>query len=136
VICLVSRAGEVGVDAEETSRAVNVAQVARHFLSHREQTSLEKLPANESVARFFEQWVLKEAYLKGTGKGIVTAQERFTIKFGDNGQPLPIGSWQLFLHRPSARYIAAAAVRQRRGATPVSVCWLESDDLSQPQGKK
>jgi 4'-phosphopantetheinyl transferase len=131
VICLVSRAGEVGVDTEETSRAVNVAQVARHFLSRQEQRRLEKLPEHECIARFFEQWVLREAYLKGTGKGIVAAAERFTIKFGDNGQPLPIGSWQLSLHRPSARYVAAAAVRQRRGAAPVSVRWLKSDDLCQ-----
>ena len=128
VICLVSRAGEVGVDAEETSRLVDIAQVARHFLSRREQACLENLPAHLRIARFFKQWVLREAYLKGIGKGIAHAPERFTVRLGENDQPLPIRNWQFFLCRPSAKHVAAAAVRQRRGAAPVSVRWLKADD--------
>ena len=128
VICLISRAGEVGVDAEETSRLVDIAQVARHFLSRREQACLENLPAHLRIARFFKQWVLREAYLKGIGKGIAHAPERFTVRLGENDQPLPIRNWQFFLCRPSAKHVAAAAVRQRRGAAPVSVRWLKADD--------
>ncbi len=129
VICIVSRVGEVGVDTEETSRSVDIAQVARHFLSRREQARLENLSGHQRVARFFEQWVLREAYLKGIGRGIGAAPERFTIKFGENDQPLPIRNWQLFSCRPSTKHVAAAAVRQRRGTAPVSVQWLKADDL-------
>lgn len=121
----------MGVDAEETSRVVDVAQVARHFLSRREQARLEDLPAHQRVERFFEQWVLREAYLKGIGKGIAAAPERFTLKFGENGEPLPIGNWQFFLRWPGEKYVAAAAIRPRRGAAPVSVRWLKADDLFQ-----
>jgi 4'-phosphopantetheinyl transferase len=131
VICLVSRVGEVGVDAEETSRVVDVEQVARHFVSRQEKARLENLPPRQGTARFFEQWVLREAYLKGIGKGIASAPERFTIKFGENGEPLPIGTWQFFLYRPSANHVAAAAVRRRRGAAPVFVRWLKANDLFQ-----
>jgi 4'-phosphopantetheinyl transferase len=129
VICLVSRAGEVGVDTEETSRVVDVAQMARHFLTPREQIHLENLPAHARVVRFFEQWVLREAYLKGIGKGIAQAPERLTMRFGENGRPLPIRTWQFFLCQPSEKHIAAAAVRQRRGAAPISVHWRKAHDL-------
>jgi 4'-phosphopantetheinyl transferase len=127
VICLVSRASEVGVDAEETSRSVDVTQMARHFLSRQERARLENLPAGQHLASFYEQWVLREAYLKGIGKGIASAPERFTIKLGEDGQPLPIGGWQFHVYRPSAKHVAAAAIRQRRGAAPVSVHWLKVD---------
>lgn len=131
MICLVSRVGEVGVDTEKTSRIVDVAQLARHFLSRREQARLENLPTHHRLERFFEHWVVREAYLKGIGKGIALAPERFTVKFGENSQPLPIGNWQFFLYRPDAQHVAAAAVRQRRGGTPVSVRWLKADGLFQ-----
>ena len=127
-ICLVSRAGAVGVDAEFASRKVNVPQMARHFLPAREQEILKNLPARQRKARFFDQWVLREAYFKGIGKGIATAPERFTIRIGENGEPLPVGSWQLFLHRPSPNHVAAVAVRGQRGEGKVSVRWLKAND--------
>ncbi|HEY5095891.1 MAG TPA: 4'-phosphopantetheinyl transferase superfamily protein [Candidatus Eremiobacteraceae bacterium] len=129
VVCLVSRAGDVGVDAEDTSRIVDVDQMARHFLAVRARSFLESVPTDRRNERFYEQWVLKEAYLKGIGKGIASAPERSTISFGENDQPMPIGSWTLFLHRPSARHVAAAAVRQRPESAPVTVNWLNADDL-------
>ena len=128
VVCLISRAGEVGIDAEETSRLVDVSQMARHFLSRQEQTRLDQLPERERLLAFYAQWVLREAYLKGTGRGIVSAPERFTIKFTQNGQPMPIGNWQLLLHRLGARHVAAAAIRPRRGAGLVPVRWRGVDE--------
>lgn len=131
VICMVSRVGEIGVDVEETARVVDVAQLARHFLSRREQEYLAGLSANRRTDRFFEQWVLKEAYLKGIGTGIASAPERLTINLDENGQPLPIGSWRFFTYRPSETHVAAAAVQQRLGAAQVTVKWLKADDLFQ-----
>lgn len=130
VVCLVSCAGDVGVDVENTSHAVDVEQVARHFLSRAEQARLARLPAARRTSRFFKQWVLREAYLKGTGKGIGTAPERFTIKFTENGRPLAVGGWRLFLHRPSPKYVAAAAVRARKAAR-IQVQWFQTR-LSSP----
>ncbi|MBV8147793.1 MAG: 4'-phosphopantetheinyl transferase superfamily protein, partial [Candidatus Eremiobacteraeota bacterium] len=67
IICAVTRAGEVGVDAEDTSLPVDVGLVARHFFSGPEKTRLARLPGQQRVRRFFEQFVLKEAYVKATG---------------------------------------------------------------------
>lgn len=129
VMCAVSRAGEIGVDAEETSRTIDVAQMARHFLSRREQAIIEGLSGNERRERLFEQWVVREAYFKGRGTGIALAPERFTIEFDENGQPLPVGTWHFFVTRPSATHIAALAVCQRLDSPRIRVEWLKADDL-------
>ncbi len=129
LICLVTRAGEVGVDAEETSRSVDISQIARHFFSAGERATLPGLPPKHRPAWFFKQWVLKEAYLKGCGMGLSLPPDRFTIKLDDNGQPLPLGNWQFAIHHPSPWHVAAAAVRQRAGTAPVSVSWFVTDHL-------
>lgn len=127
VICLVSRAGEVGVDAEETSSNIDGALIARHFFSRSEQAQFGSLPAHQRPAWIFAQWVVKEAYLKGTGTGL-DAPERVTVEWGEDGQPVPIGSWQFFLYHPSPHHVAAAAV-QRCGASAISAHWLRTKDF-------
>jgi 4'-phosphopantetheinyl transferase len=126
VICLVTRTGEVGVDAEETSRGVEFDRVAKHFFSKMEQASLAKLPRARRKLRFFELWVLKEAYLKGRGDGLLREPDQFTVKIGDDLRPLPLGNWQFTLHRPSRRHVAAAAVRSEK-AVPIK--WIDAKGL-------
>lgn len=123
VICIVSRAGEVGVDAEETSRSVDVLPLARYFLSRRQEARLASLPACDRAARFFEQWVLKEAYVKATGKGLARAPERLTVEQDDNGEPVAVGRCQFSVHRPSPNHVAAAAVLRGRCVAPVAIHW-------------
>ena len=129
VACAVSRAGDVGVDAEEISRAVDFAQVARHFLSAAEQEQLAALPADQRAARFFALWVLKEAYLKGRGTGLWQSLNRFAIEWGADGNPLPLEDWQLTLHQPSARHVAGVAVRAQLGAGPIAIRWFQAAEL-------
>lgn len=128
VICLVSRAGEVGVDAEKTSLNVDGELIVRHFFSRSERARFTRLPLQERAAWLFAQWVLKEAYLKGTGKGL-DAPERVTVEWGRDGQPLAIGSWQLSLHYPSPHHVAAAAVARQHGASPIAIHWLETEEF-------
>jgi 4'-phosphopantetheinyl transferase len=56
--CIVSRAGEVGMDVEETTRPVDVERVVRHFFSREERNYLAGLPTEQREAWFFERWVL------------------------------------------------------------------------------
>jgi 4'-phosphopantetheinyl transferase len=128
VSCAVSRSGEVGVDAEETSRAVDIDQVSRHFFSLAEQKRLAELPDERRTAGFFEQWVLKEAYLKGQGTGLAQSPDDFTIGWSDDGQPHNCGNWQFALDRPTPRHVAAVAVHSH-GGQPIRVEWREADRL-------
>jgi 4'-phosphopantetheinyl transferase len=126
IACMVSRAGEVGIDAEDTSRRVDVDEIARHFFSGEERLVLSALPADRQTEKFFEYWVLKEAYLKGRGTGLSVSPETFTIRFDNDGNPQPMDGWQLALHRPTARYVVATAIR---GERVVPIEWRAMDSL-------
>lgn len=113
VICIVTRAGEVGVDAEDTSQQVDASLVARHFLSHREESRLARLPEAERKERFFEQWVLKEAYVKAIGIGLSDEGERLTVEQHEDGRVVAAPGCTFSIYRPSADRVAAAAVLAR-----------------------
>ncbi|HEX3999205.1 MAG TPA: 4'-phosphopantetheinyl transferase superfamily protein [Pirellulales bacterium] len=128
LICAVSRAGDIGVDAEVNSRPVDIEQVARHFFSSREQQRLAELPPAVRTNGFFEQWVLKEAYLKGLGSGLTQSPESFTVERDGDGRPIGHDNWQLSLARPTPRHIAAIAVRPQR-PEPIRIVWREASGL-------
>jgi 4'-phosphopantetheinyl transferase len=130
VILAVTRAGEVGVDAEETSRPVDVSLVARHFLSRRQEARLAKLAPRERAARFYEQWVLKEAYVKATGKGLANTIDRLTIDQADDGTPIAIGDCQFSLCRPDSNYVAAAAAVASCRAGSLYFEWLVASNVT------
>ncbi|HEY1975281.1 MAG TPA: 4'-phosphopantetheinyl transferase superfamily protein [Candidatus Baltobacteraceae bacterium] len=124
-VCLVTSAGAAGVDVESTSRTVDTAAVARDFLSAAQRQQLETLPPVEQTRSLFKLWVLHEAYVKGTGRGLGATPERVRVGFGAGGAPLPMGNWRLFFYEPSATHVAAAAIRPRDGAD-VTVTWLRA----------
>lgn len=127
VVCLVSRAGEVGVDAEDVARPVDVESIARCVFSATEHMRLARLPARRRIARFFEQWVLHEAYCKGIGTGLAEAAEPVRIAWRKRHGTA--GEWQFSLYRPSADHVAAAAVRRGPGAANVPIRWLNAASL-------
>jgi hypothetical protein len=67
--------------------------------------------------------VLKEAYVKATGKGLAYTPERLTVEQDDNGEPVAIGRCQFSVHRPGSNHVAAAAVLRERCVAPVSIHW-------------
>jgi 4'-phosphopantetheinyl transferase len=127
VACLVTRAGEVGVDAEKVTSAVDVDAIVRHFFTAAECNDLDTIPPQRRLRRFFEYWVVKEAWLKGRGVGVVDLPELSSIEWDSDGQPLPQGQWQLKLHDLGPQYAVATAV-QRHGE-PVSIVVKRAEDL-------
>ena len=144
----VTRAGEIGIDAEKTSREMDVEGVARLTLSPEESLRFNPLPRDQRKARLFEYWVLKEAYLKAVGTGLWKPLAEVTIHWDDRGHLQQIDGWQLSLHRPKrvsahaashgtvaqwdeqsravgldSEHIAAIAVRPRRGSEHVPIAW-------------
>ncbi len=125
IVCIVTRCGEAGVDAEKISADVDDRLVARHFLTKRRQRELEKLPRAQRIECFFEEWVLKEAYVKARGAGLTYAPESLTVKQNSKGEPLPIANCRFTLWRPTRNHIAAAAVLLQEGASTTSIDWLK-----------
>ncbi len=128
-ICVVTRAGMAGVDAEDTSQPVDVALVARHFFSRGERARLAGLPSNVQIDRFFEQWVLKEAFVKATGAGLAHAGERLTVAQRKDGRPISTAGCAFSLHRPSPHQVAAVAVLAQDCKRPLSFQWRAVADI-------
>lgn len=113
-ICIVTRAGEVGVDAENISREIDFASVARHFFSTAEQAQLAKLPASRRQFRFFQLWVMKEAYLKARGIGLLN-ERAF--------RHAPAGKWKIVTRKFGPHHVAASAVKN----SSIKIKWLRFD---------
>lgn len=64
---------EVGVDVERVDRRLDVAAIARRFLSPQEASLLAALGADARVSAFFRIWTRKEARLKASGTGFGAA---------------------------------------------------------------
>jgi 4'-phosphopantetheinyl transferase len=120
IACAIAREPELGVDAEDTNRPVDLA-VARRFFSAEEADAIDALPEAERRERFFEYWTLKEAYIKARGRGMAlpldgfsmhldgaaTASIRLSSAIDDDPQ-----TWQFARFRPTARHRLAVAVRR------------------------
>ncbi len=71
--------GETGVDVEEIKDR-DCLNLARHFFSRQEIGELEKrADPQERDELFFRIWTQKEAYLKGTGKGLPGGLKHYTV---------------------------------------------------------
>lgn len=131
IVCLVSRAGEVGVDVERTRRPIDPESIAKHFFAPVERQQLAGLPSDHRALRSYQIWVLKEAYLKGCGAGLSRSPEEFAIDVPNEGETRSFEGWQLSLHRPSDDHIAATAIKPddyRSAMVPV-IWWPVDDDL-------
>lgn len=130
VACAVSRAPEVGVDAECTTRAVDLGSVARTVYDAAELAALFALDAGALRERFFDLWTLKEAWLKARGFGFSCDPKSLSFAFDRvDGEPrvrfdranLPAeyeGPWAFGLHSPTPRHRLAVAVTSDSGPVP------------------
>jgi 4'-phosphopantetheinyl transferase len=129
IICIVTRVGEVGIDAEALARKVDIDEITKHFFAPAERRSLARLTGDARKKRFLEIWVLKEAYLKSRGRGLTISPEKVPIKFHRDGTPDPIKNWQLELHNPTLDHIAATAIEVPARHPPVPIVWRNADEL-------
>lgn len=60
----------VGVDVEVDRPGVDLERLAIRLLTPEERRRLESLPSRQRSKALLRAWVRKEAYLKGTGRGI------------------------------------------------------------------
>ncbi len=70
---------EVGVDLEETRRALFPEQLAPQVLSQREQAWLRDQDPEQRELAFLTLWTAKEAYVKATGQGLSFPLTRLTL---------------------------------------------------------
>jgi 4'-phosphopantetheinyl transferase len=88
---------EVGVDVEEHQRQVEYLALAERFFAAPEWRYLQTLPADELPAAFFAIWTLKEAFVKGIGRGLSFPLDAFCFDLEGN---------RLLRFRPLADFVS------------------------------
>jgi 4'-phosphopantetheinyl transferase len=121
IACAIARDREVGIDAEQASRAVDELALAERFFAPVEAADVRATPPAGRRARFFEYWTLKESYVKALGAGLSLPLESFSfhpdepiaLQVDDPRAP-GSGPWQFFRLRPGGDHLVAVAVAPRQ----------------------
>jgi 4'-phosphopantetheinyl transferase len=140
--CLVAGQTDVGLDVEHPDRRPVTLGLAERYFAPAEVASLRQVRPKEFMARFLDFWTLKEAYIKGTGKGLSQPLTDFAFDIPPAG-PVQIrfapamnddpANWQfLRFELPSRHKVAVALRRTGQGDRRILIRpW--SSDLAGPE---
>ena len=118
-VIAISSGLEVGIDIEYTNREMDFMEIANRFFSKGEINKLKSLSEDLQKDAFFRCWTRKEAYLKGKGRGLSMALDRFEVSLLPNDSPsilasddspADVYSWHLYDITPLSDYIGALSV--------------------------
>jgi 4'-phosphopantetheinyl transferase len=126
---------EIGLDIEATRRDVEALELARGAFAPQEIHALERLPAESRRARFFDIWVLKEAYAKARGLGVSLPFDSFAFDLDDPARDIGFSAagddaasgWGFARMAPTADHVLAMATRCDR--LVVETRWIDVTDL-------
>lgn len=79
VLYAINRGRELGVDIEEIRPEFPFEEISDNYFSVREAAFLRTRPVQDRKDLFFTYWTLKEAFMKGSGKGFSLPLNRFEI---------------------------------------------------------
>ena len=103
----VTRGREVGVDIEHVRPVKDVLGVAASFFSPKERDALARIAQDYRLRAFLATWVLKEAYLKACGEGLLRSPNAFDVTIEDNPRLLQVRDRPGDETRWSLRYLDA-----------------------------
>jgi 4'-phosphopantetheinyl transferase len=119
----VSGGREVGIDVEERHREVDYLALAERFFAAEEFQYLQTLDRTQLPHSFFAIWTLKEAFVKGIGRGISFPLDAFCFDLDANRllkfRPLAdfvSPAWHFQQFDLGERHCGAVAVQQVDGA--------------------
>ena len=130
VACVITNGNKCGIDAENTLRDVDFMRVSESVCSEDEARYIAQgIGADEKKERFFEFWVLKEAYLKACGVGLAFDMEKVSFECADHASigckidGVFLKEWMFSILRPKSGFILATALQKHAA---VSYCHCHS----------
>src|ERR1043165_4496847 len=118
----VSRGREVGIDVEERQRSVDYVALAERFFAPPEARHLQQLREEQRSGAFFALWTLKEAFVKGIGRGLSFPLDAFCFELEEDRlidfRPLAdfvSHEWYFHQFELSPRHCGALAVQNPAG---------------------
>jgi 4'-phosphopantetheinyl transferase len=116
--CAVSGGQSVGIDVEEINRGFDLEVVIRKGFAPEEQQLIAAAPPDERPDIFFRLWVLKEAVIKGIGRGLGLPTEAFLFQLDPVSLEISASvgedsaDWQIHELVPTASHRLALAARR------------------------
>ncbi len=77
----------IGVDVESLTRTTYHPDIANRFFAPSEAAFLDRLGADQKRSEFIRFWTLKEAFIKGQGKGLSIPLNSFAIILSHDSPP-------------------------------------------------
>jgi 4'-phosphopantetheinyl transferase len=137
VAIAVSRHRDVGLDAENMFERTTALRLARRYFTAEEARNLEALPLARQPARFYALWVLKESWMKATGRGVSAGLDNASFALDDDDQVQGLSftacdacDWRFWQYAPSPEHLMALALRApdaTRGVTVATREWRAAD---------
>lgn len=117
--CVIALERSVGIDVESLNRNIDI-QVAQRFFADHEIAALNDLDGDARERRFLHLWTLKEAYMKGCGKGITMGLKNAPFEISKGEDPTPevlfrgkdSADWQFDLQHPRGEHALAVAIHR------------------------
>ena len=105
----------VGIDIEYIKPNRDFLAIAKRFFNETEYEWLKTLEESELPGYFYQLWCLKEAYLKGTGRGLQGGLGNLSLSLKDMQRVMPFSpsydpSWHIMPITIPGHYKAALAL--------------------------
>lgn len=126
VAMVVSKSVDCGIDVEKIRLIDGILDIAHTHFGRAELEDLVSKTGETRQSRFIEYWTLKEAYLKGTGKGLTDPLNSIEFSIDEHlniqqrkmsGAKRVIENWDFKLMRPVDNYRVAVAIQNLHGST-------------------
>jgi len=114
----IGRERRIGVDIEQVREELDHSALMQKYFAAEEQAELAQLPSPDRLRAFFDCWTRKEAYLKATGRGLLTPLDSFVVSTRSDapnalisveGDSLAAAGWTLHDVPVAPGYSAAVA---------------------------
>lgn len=109
---------DIGVDIEYIRPEMEYDQIAEHFFSDKEVTTLRSLPVEMQAVAFFNCWTRKEAYIKARGEGLSLPLHKFDVSLIP-GEPAKLLSTRIAPEEVSRWYFQELTTKPEFAATVV-----------------
>jgi 4'-phosphopantetheinyl transferase len=137
--CVLTRGCQVGIDAEEVVPRTGIEGIAQWAFTEEEQSIIAAKSGNERLEAFYRLWTLKEALVKGIGRGlsgdlkdIIFTLQPLTLRLAPRtGEDAACWRLQEFAPTPNHRIAVAVKVEACEAfavtAQSISIAHLAAD---------
>lgn len=131
-VCAIGSHRQVGIDVERIREMEDAPAIARRFFSPDEVTVIDGLHGPDRLERFFELWTLKEAYVKGLGRGLTVPLDSFAFGFRQTGLTFDTtadtAAWRFWLFEPARLARVALCVQAATNEEPLRIVFGDTHE--------